>query len=217
MARRGDAKAVAPLLKLVSDTTVNPVVRASAVGLVGTFPGPISAGVLPRLGSDSDPFVRMETARALGKVDGGDSVEALAHLVKDRYRVVRIQAAAALVRLSFAKGAASLKPDHPAFPAFESALAEYRRSLGVENDLPEVLVELVFLELFAVQTESASKAYRQALALDGRMADAFYGLALTKLTQNDREEALKNAKRAFELSGEEAHRQLRDRLSGSRP
>jgi predicted CXXCH cytochrome family protein len=213
LAKRGDPKAVAPLLRLVSDTAENPIVRASAAGFLAAFPGPISTGVLPRLGNDADPFVRMETARALGKVDGPGNVDALASLVQDRYRVVRIQAAAALVRLAFSRGAPSLARGHPAFPAFESAVAEYRSSLEVERDLPEVLVELGFLELFAGQTEAASKAYRQAAELDNKNADAFYGLALAELAQGKREEAVRNARRAFELSGKEPHRQLRDRLA----
>jgi hypothetical protein len=62
---------------------------------------------------------------------------------------VRIQAAAALVRLAFSRGKPSFDPGHPAFSAFEASLAEYRSSLEVERDLPEVLVELGFLELFA--------------------------------------------------------------------
>jgi len=105
-----------------------------------------------------------------------------------------------------------LKSDNPAFAAFAKALDEYRRSLEVENDLPDVMVERGSLELFAGQLAAATKAYRQALRYNDKLADAYVGLALVSLAQNDRQEALKQAKRAFDISGKEAHGRLVNQL-----
>jgi tetratricopeptide (TPR) repeat protein len=132
--------------------------------------------------------------------------------VADEYRTVRIEAAAAVVRLTLSSGRPVLKPDNPAFAAFAKALDEYRRSLEVENDLPDVMVERGSLELFAGQLAAATKAYRQALRYNDKLADAYVGLALVSLAQNDRQEAFKQAKRAFDISGKEAHGRLVNQL-----
>jgi hypothetical protein len=212
MAARRDVKAIPPLIKLGSDTSENPMIRASAIGYLGSFSTPLSIAVLPRFASDADTFVRIETARALSKAGGDASADALARLVTDRYRTVRVQAAAAIVRLTFSLGHPVLKQDHPAFPAFVNALSEYRRSLDVENDLEEVMVERGFLELFAGQLSAATKAYRQALRYNEKQAEAHLGLALVSLAEGDRKEALKHAKQAFDISGNESYRKLIDQL-----
>jgi tetratricopeptide (TPR) repeat protein len=217
MAKRRDAKAVAPLIKLATDKNENPMIRASAAGYLAFFPGPLPAAVLPRLVSDPEPFVRIETARALGIVGQDGAVEALARLLTDPYRSVRVQAASALVKLGFSRGENGLKPGHTALPAFANALSEYRRSLQIENDIPEVLVELGFLELFAGRLQSAAKAYRQALQFDAKQADAHIGLALVDLAQGDRKGAVDQAKRAVAISGKPEHRKVLERLTVSAP
>jgi hypothetical protein len=211
MATRGDTKSVPPLIKLASDKSENAAIRASAVGYLGQFAGPPASAVIPGLAKDPDAFVRIETAKALSRFgsDGADAASAaLATLAADQYRSVRIQAAAAIVRLTLSLGRPVLKPDHPAFAAFANALNEYRASLEVENDLPDVMVERGYLELFAGRVPDAIKAYRQALKYDEKLAEAYVGLAYAGLAQNNQEEALKQAKRAFDISGKESHARL---------
>ena len=212
MAVRSDEKSIPPLIKLASDKSENPVIRASAVGYLSRFSTALSKAVIPRFANDDEPFVRIETARALSTIEDENAGTALALLVADKYRTVRIQAAAAVVRQTLSTGRAVFKPDHPAFGAFTRALEEYRRSLDVENDLPDVMVERGFLELFAGQLSASARAYRQALRYNDKLPDAYVGLALVSLAQNDRAEALKQAKRAFDISGKESHRRLVNQL-----
>src|SRR5262249_1506356 len=103
--------------------------------------------------------------------------------------------------------------EHPSYTAFGKAFSEYRQSLDVENDLPDVLVERGFVELFAGQPAAASKVYRQALQINDKLADAAIGLAVVRLAGGDRKEALKQARQAFDISGSEKHRKLIDQLN----
>jgi len=213
MAKKRDPKAVPPLIQLASDQKENAAIRATAVGYLGWFSTPLAATTLSRFASDREPLVRLETARSLGKVGNAAAAAALAILLNDEYRSVRVQAAAAVVALSFAAGQNVFPKEHPSLEALSRALAEYRQSLEVENDLPDVLLARGFLELFVGRLDAAAKAYRQALRLDKGIADAHVGLALVNVRAGDRKEALKYAKEAFQISGKETHRKLMEQIA----
>ncbi len=93
----GDEKSTG-FIRAVEELAVRaaPVLRAAALGRLATLPGASIEPVLRAL-ADDDPDVRAAAARAYAALAGDEGVEALAPLLIDRARDVRVEAAAGLL------------------------------------------------------------------------------------------------------------------------
>jgi HEAT repeat protein len=211
MAKKRSPQAVPQLLKLAYDNKENPLIRASAVGYLGLFPAKVPPAVLSRFAFDTDPMVRVEAGRALGLAGDQSVVPILLRLAEDPYRTVRVNAAAAIVNLSLQDKAPRLDP--AALPKFEKAIGEYRRSLEVEGDHPQIQVQLGDLELYADRIKEARGAYEAALRRDPRNARAYLGLAFVEVAEGNKESAVRNAARAAELSNDPHVKEILKRLN----
>jgi tetratricopeptide (TPR) repeat protein len=197
------------LVRLASDVTENPEIRAAAAGFLGRFTGETSAKMLIALTRDKQPMVRIEAARALAEVPTEASATALAALLDDPYRSVRIYSAGSLTSplyppLSF--NAATQK-------SFDGAVEEFRHSLEVEGDHPGVQVRLGGLELTLGHFTEAREAYRRALRLNPAEPDAYVGLALLDLQMGNRDEAIRDARHAVDVSaGKDVYRKFLEKI-----
>ncbi|MBI4472157.1 MAG: HEAT repeat domain-containing protein [Acidobacteria bacterium] len=211
MAKRRSPQAVPQLVKLTSDKSENPLIRASAAGFLVLFPSQTSMVTLANLTYDAEPMVRLEAARALGEVGDGSVLATVVRLTADRYRAVRVHAAQALVKLAIANKSSRLDPAR--LPSFSKALDEYRRSLEIEADYPHISVQLGALELYAGRLKEARDAYRVALKRDAQHAPAYFGLGVVDVAEGKTEDAVRNVRRAIELSGDESYKAFLKRLS----
>jgi tetratricopeptide (TPR) repeat protein len=209
LARQGDPRAVNSLVRLAGDHSENPEIRATAAGFLGRFPSDLSTQMLIALTKDKEPMIRVEAARALGGVPEQNPAIALTALLDDPYLAVRIHAAGSLTSPLFPRMTFSeLKQK-----SFDKAVAEYRQSLEVEGDHPNVQERLGSLEFTLGNFADSRDAYRLALKLDPAFADAYVGLALLDIQAGNHEEAVRNARRAVEVSpGKDVYRKFLEKI-----
>jgi tetratricopeptide (TPR) repeat protein len=209
VAQKGDPRAVNALVRLANDRSENVAMRATAVGFLGRFTGPLPMQTLIAAAKDKEPMIRIEAARGLGVQANEGAAVALASLLDDPYLSVRVRAAGALTSPLFPS--VSFSPDKQ--KSFDNAVAEFRRSLEVEGDHPNVQVRLGDLEATLGRSAEAREAYRRALKLDPAEPDAYVGLALLSLEAGNHEEAVRNARRAMEVSTDKTrYRKLLEKI-----
>ncbi len=143
--------------------------------------------------------------------DGPYILDALANLLDDPFRSVRIQAASSLTSPLFPP----LTFSQAKQKSFAAAAADFRRSLELEGDHPNVQVRLGSLESTLGNKAQAREAYRRAIKINPAEADAYVGLALLDMDSDNREEALRNARKAVQVSGKEIYRKFLEKI-GSR-
>jgi predicted CXXCH cytochrome family protein len=209
LAKKNDPRAVNALIRLANDKTENPAIRATAVGFIGRFSSETSNAMLIAMTKDKEPLVRIEAARGLGGMPSENSAVALAGLLDDPYLSVRVRAVSSLT-----------SPLYPAMtfsPAkqvsFDRAVDEFRRSLELEGDHPNVQVRLGNLESTLGNRLQAREAFQRALKINPGEADAYVGLAIMDLEIGNKADAIRNARHAVDVSsGKEAYKKFLEKL-----
>ena len=129
--RKGDATAVAPLMKLANDMAESAVWRATAASLLGKLGDARAVAPLVEVVEDPRAMVRMKAAISLGRLGDVRGVPALLDALSDSARIVRVQAPFALMDVGY------LPDDSALGNAFRSALEEHRQVVaGVQADDP---------------------------------------------------------------------------------
>jgi tetratricopeptide (TPR) repeat protein len=168
--RRGSAGAARGLVAIASSVAYPPIVRASAIELLARYPGSsVDAAVRGAL-RDADPLVRHAALVALQAPTAPQLAAAIAPLLADPVRAVRIEAARRV-----APHAAQL--DAVSRPAFDRAIAEYEAVQGGNLDRPEAWMNLGNLHAVRGDPAAAEAAYREALKRDVRFVPAYVNLA----------------------------------------
>ncbi len=158
-ARDGKAQADGALAELAADKSQPPIVRATALDHLRSRG---AAGLDARIEAtrDADAEVRAAAASGLDGLPASQRVPALAPLLKDPARAVRIAAARSL---------ATLPPgqfDAPVRAAFDAALAEYVAAQSVALDMPGPNLNLGALYEGMGRDAEAEAHYRRALKID---------------------------------------------------
>lgn len=168
-ARAGQRNAPSALARVAGDGAQPAVVRATALALLRADP---ATGLDARLAAtrDPDPEVRAAAADSLESAEPQRRSYALAPLLGDPVRAVRIAAARALASLPAAQRAA-----HE--PAFGAALAEYEAAQGVSLDMPGAHLNLAVLQAAMGRSAAAEASYRAALRIDPDFTPARANLA----------------------------------------
>ena len=170
-ARRGLPGAEAALAALVGDVRQPPIVRASALRLLGDLLSPASVDVVVASLRDADAAVRLAAAGATAAVDPGTRAAWLAPLLSDPVRAVRIETALALADVP-----PELLPEHDR-AALETSLTEYRDAQWANADRPEAHLNLGILAAARGNTRRATAAYERAIALEPGFVAAHVNLA----------------------------------------
>lgn len=170
------------LARLVADGDQPAISRATALSLLATYaPPPTDAAVRAGV-ADNSALVRRAVARALSNSDSRASASALAALLRDPVRAVRIEVAEVL---------AGLPAD--AFPgdiaaAFRRATDEYISAQRLNADRPEAHMNLGLLYAKENHFDKAEAELKTALWLDPTFAPAAVNLAdLYRGQDRDRE------------------------------
>ncbi|MBV8090630.1 MAG: tetratricopeptide repeat protein, partial [Alphaproteobacteria bacterium] len=169
--RIGAADAEQQLDRLILDRSQPAIVRAS--GLVGLAPYASSASepVIKAAVADAEPLVRLAAPRALPASAPPAILQAIAPLLSDPVRTVRIEAARALAGTDLL----ALTPQQQT--AFIKATAELVAAEKVDADRPEAHLNLGLLDLRRRELPEAEKEYRTALRLDPNFVPALVNLA----------------------------------------
>jgi tetratricopeptide (TPR) repeat protein len=169
--RIGAADAERQLDQLILDQSQPAMARASALPLLAPYASPASEPAIKAALADPDPLVRSAASRALPGSPPPRIVNAVAPLLGDRVRAVRIEAARALAGTDLL----ALTPEQQT--ALVKATSELVAAEMVDTDRPEAHLNLGLLDLRRRQPTGAEAEYRAALRLDPNFVPALVNLA----------------------------------------
>ena len=177
-ARRGNP-AVAPELEtLISNQTTPAIVRAT---LLMELPRYLSATSLPVIQGalqDSDPLVRQATINALSNTNPNLRLKLFFPLLDDSVRAVRLAATRALMDLPVDQLGEQQNEK------LYMAITEYEKSLKVNADRPEAMVQLGVLYSVQGRYLDAEQAYQRAIDLDNHFNASYVNRADLFARQN---------------------------------
>jgi tetratricopeptide (TPR) repeat protein len=170
--RQGRPDAEAALVQLAGDQLRPMVARATALDLLGRYPGPAAGEALEKALGDGEPLVRVTAAQRLGPGDPARLARLLAPLLQDPVRAVRAEAAARLA------GPPALLLTEPQRKAQAAALEEYVEGQRAMSDLPSGPYNLGNLYAAMGRPADAEAWYRRALRIDDQLYMAKVNLAM---------------------------------------
>jgi predicted CXXCH cytochrome family protein len=157
--------------RLILDQSQPAIVRASALPLLAPYMTSASDPAIKAAIADASPLVKFAVPRALPASPPPTIVQALAPLLSDPVRVVRIEAARALA------GTDLLALTPPQQTALVKATTELVTAEMVDAERPEAHLNLGLLDLRRRQLAEAEAEYRTALRLDPVFVPAMVNLA----------------------------------------
>ncbi len=225
--RQAYPEAQKELLRLGGDPQVAPMVRATAVSLLGNYPNQATASLLSQTVIDPDPLVRYATMTVV-QFAGAEFIRDLA--------IPRLTDTIKLVRLMAANSLSAVPRDMIPAGSMEdlnAALEEYNASLMINADHPSTHLNFGNLYLNTGDYEKAEASYKEAIELEPGLVGPYinltdlyrrlnrddegeqvletalekypdlaalhYSLGLLKVRQGDNEEALIQLKIAADL------------------
>ena len=166
-AERGSADAGPELVAVARDVGQPPFARASALQALARFPSRNASGVALQSAGNSDPLLRRASIAALSNAPPAERWTALAPLLADPIRTVRLDAAVALADVPASRTDA----------VFQRAASEYEASLRYTADRPESRVALANFHARQGRDADAEAAFRAAIAFDPAFVPAYVNYA----------------------------------------
>jgi predicted CXXCH cytochrome family protein len=192
--RNRDPEAVEGLLKLGKSRSVGPMVRSSAIMLLGPYAEPKVRSALRQWMRDQDPLIRLAAVRAIAHPDAIQHsptnparelpIEDLLIRLDDPVQLVRSEAA----RVLNAAGADEMNPQQRR--ALRTALAEYEATQHLNSDVPAGRLNLGTLRAIADKPLEAEAYFKAALEQFPEQVEAREMLFGLYLQQGRREDAL---------------------------
>jgi len=181
--REGRPEALAELVRMTGDELYPAIVRATALSLLTSHPGPESRRAFAAALVDENPLVRYTAVNRV-EADGQEAlVEVLIPLLFDPVRAVRLQTAVRLADI----------PDQLLKPyqreALAEALGDYTRAMEYSLDFSFAGHNLGNLAIRLGEISQGEKHYREALAIDDLFYPAKVNLAVLLSGQGRNEEA----------------------------
>ncbi len=184
--REGRPETLDELIRLAGDQLYPAIVRATALSLLGDYPGEASTRAFAVALADPEGLVRLTAVNNVGAGVQEELVKLVAPLLLDPLRAVRMQAAVVLADTPDALLEAYQRQ------ARARGLAEYRRAMGHSLDFAFAGHNLGNLAARLGDGVTAEKYYRAAIAIDDLFYPAKANLAviLNAEGRNDEAEAL---------------------------
>ncbi len=182
-----DPEVVGKLVALAANESEPPLIRANAVGYLGSFPSdPRVPPALLRASASTEPLIRAIAMPQIGRLGSSRLSSVTPFLIKaldDQVRTVRMGAAFALVSLGVRslEGEAGLK--------FEAAKKIYAERAATSPDHAPTQLALGKFHLQNRDLVSAAAAFEASLKLDPDQKDALYYRAIARLGEGRTEEA----------------------------
>ena len=166
-AESGGPAALQRLASIGDDTAQPAIVRASALERLARQ-GSVDPALAQRAAGDDEPLMKLAAVRLGDSMPPDARVDALAPLLTDARRAVRIEAARSLL-------GSALPQDLQ--PAWRRAADEYVATLRYNADRPEANVALGGFYGATGRLEEARAAFEQALRLDAGFVPAYVNAA----------------------------------------
>jgi tetratricopeptide (TPR) repeat protein len=181
--RAGDPDALDGLIRLAGDELSPAIVRATALTLLGAYPGDASTAAFNRALSDPEALVRHTAVSSVNTPDPAAFVELVSPLLFDPVRAVRLQAASRLAGL----------PDELFEPyqleMLAETLAEYEEVTAYSLDFAFAGLNLGNLYARLDEPEKAQAYYESAIEIDDLFYPAKANLAVLLSAQGRNDEA----------------------------
>jgi len=178
-ARAGDAASLTGLIRIATDETEAPLVRANAVGYLRRFPGSRAETFLSAAASSEHPSMKLTAVLGLG--EGGfpaaNVTPILINALGDSHRTVRVGAALSLMN------ARVTTLDGPAGRLFEDAKRDFAARAVLLSDDARVLLDVGKFHLMNKDVPAAIRTLEASLRLDQALHASRYFLALAVLTE----------------------------------
>ena len=184
--REGRPEALDGLIRLAGDELYPAIVRATALSLLGRYPGEQSTRAFAVALADPEALVRHTAATSVVAATPEELVDLVAPLLFDEVKAVRMQAAVQLADT----------PDRLLKPyqreALRETLAEYRQAMEYSFDFAFAGHNLGNLSARLGDAAAAERYYRTAIGIDDLFYPAKANLAVLLNAQgrNDEAEAL---------------------------
>jgi predicted CXXCH cytochrome family protein len=196
--RRADPAAKAELLRLAGDPLSPVLVRATALSLLGRYPGADVTAAFRRALLDEEPLIRRTAVAEVPIADDTERASRLAPLLADPFRAVRLEAAAQLA----ATPPALLRPYQQ--DALATALADYVKAMEHSLDFSASAHNLGLLYERRNDPAKAEAYYRRAIAVDDLWPPPKANLALLLARQGRNAEAETLLREALAANPEQA-------------
>ncbi len=188
--RQGYPEAQEELLRLGGDPEEPPMVRATAISLLGNYPNQASVALLKQTVNDPDPLIRYATMTVVQFAE--------AEFIRD-LAVPRLTDTIKLVRLMAANSLTSVPREMIPVGSLEdlnAALEEYNTSLMINADHPSTHLNFGNLYLNTGNLEKAEASYKEAIALEPGLVGPYINLTdlYRRLNRDDEgEQVLRSA------------------------
>ncbi len=186
------------LERLIADREQPAIARATALSMLANYAPPPTDAAIGTGVTDDSALMRRAAARALSNSDPIGSANALASLLRDPVRAVRIEAAEVLAGLP----ADNLPADVAA--AFSRATEEYISAQQLNADRPETHLNLGLLYARENHFDTAEAEFKTALSLDPSFTPAAVNLADLYRGQNRDQEGERVLQEAISRSPNDA-------------
>jgi Flp pilus assembly protein TadD len=173
------AGATQALVGVAKDEGQSAIARASALARLNGAADPEVVAAAALLAKADDPMIRAAAAEVLAGANVATKKSALAPLLNDPVRLVRMQAARSLA----GEGEGALAPSD--LVAFEKALNDYVAAQMFLAERPESRANLGGLNLARGRLDAAKAEFAKALALDPTFAPAAIQLAQISSARGD--------------------------------
>jgi tetratricopeptide (TPR) repeat protein len=170
-AREGRPEGESLLLKLLRRPTTPAIVQATAVAQLAQYPTDASRQARLKALASDDPLVRISAARSVGELPPGRMTSALAPLLEDPSRGVRMSAGRRLASMPSALLSAEQRT------ALEGVLEDYRTAQQMHADRAAAHINLGNLAQDLGQMRQAADAFRTAIRVEPYLSGARSNLA----------------------------------------
>ena len=181
--RAGRPDAEPDLIRLAEDPLLPTIVRATALELLRSYPGPASQGTLAGALEENEALLRYTAIRSLEYFDADTRLKRIAPKLYDPVKAVRMEAAVMLSGLPPNK----LRRDDR--EAFRKGLDEFRQAMLYNADFAPQRYNLGNLAASLGKDQKAVEQYQKAIAIDDQFYPAKVNLAMLYNRQGNNKEA----------------------------
>ncbi|MFO0795523.1 MAG: tetratricopeptide repeat protein, partial [Candidatus Brocadiaceae bacterium] len=197
-ARRGMPGMDVELVRLAQDQQQSPMVRATAISLLGNYPGEASLQTLGKMLQDVNPLIKSSAVTSLETLPPNERVPFLLPVLQDQVRLVRMLAARSL---------AAVSPDFltkSELQRRDAVVNEYEETQLLNADYPAAHMNLGNLYLECGEYDRAAASYKKAIEIEPAFIPGYINLADVYRAQNQDKKGRDILQRALGIASESA-------------
>jgi Tfp pilus assembly protein PilF len=230
--RLGYPEALPELINLAGDSSLAPMIRATAIHLFRNYNDPSILKSLPEFLNDPDPLIRFSSVNTLNIADENTLVEFVMPRLTDSVYMIRALAARLLTTLPpeyFTRITRKMQDkaineyiqtqminaDHPSahlnmgvmylnMGEYANAEASYKKAIEIEPLMTVAYINLADLYRMLGREAEGEQVLRDALSIDPGMASIHYSLGLLLIRTGNKPEAMQHLEKAASLEPDNA-------------